>query len=84
MSNKTYDTLKYLAQIALPGLAVLYDALSQIWGLPYGEAIPLTIMAVDLFLGTLLKISSDGYSQVGFTAGTLEEFTGNKGEEEDE
>lgn len=61
MSNKTYDILKYIAQIVLPALATLYFALSQIWGFPYGEEIVGTIAAVDAFLGAVLKISSDNY-----------------------
>ena len=61
MSNRTYDILKYIAQIVLPALATLYATLAQIWSLPYADAIPLTIMAVDTFMGVLLKISSDQY-----------------------
>lgn len=81
MSNKTYDVLKYIAQIVLPAAAVLYTTLSQIWNLPYGEAIPATIMAIDLFLGALLRISSKGYTPTDFTSETIEEFTGNRGAE---
>lgn len=62
MTNKTYDILKYIALIVLPALAVFYSTISNIWGLPYHDAIPDTIMAVDLFLGALLKISSDKYT----------------------
>ena len=61
MTNKTYDILKYVALIVLPALAVFYSTISQIWGLPYHDAIPDTIMAVDLLLGALLKISSSKY-----------------------
>lgn len=61
LSGKTYDFLKYLAQIVLPALATLYVTIAGIWGLPYAEAISGTIMAVDFCLGTLLKISSDEY-----------------------
>lgn len=61
MSNGTYDVLKYIAQIVLPACATLYGALAGIWGLPYGEAIVATISAVDLFMGALLKISSNVY-----------------------
>lgn len=61
MSNNTYDVLKYIAQIVLPALGTLYFALSQIWGLPYGEQIVGTITAVDAFLGAVLKINSDKY-----------------------
>lgn len=62
MSNKTYDILKYIAQIILPALATLYGALAGIWGLPYGEQIVATISAVDLFLGAVLKVSTDKYA----------------------
>lgn len=63
LSNKTYDVLKYIAQIALPALGTLYFALSKIWGLPFGEEIVGTITAVDTFLGALLKISTDSYNK---------------------
>lgn len=63
LSNKLYDVLKYIAQIVLPAAATLYVTLANIWEgvLPYPEAISGSIMAVDFFLGTLLKISSDNY-----------------------
>lgn len=63
MSNKVYDILKYVAQIALPALGTLYFALSQIWGLPYGEQIVGTIAAVDACLGVLLGISTAIYNR---------------------
>lgn len=61
MKNKTYDVLKYIAQIVLPALATLVVSVCGIWHLPYGEPIGSTIMAVDLFLGVLLKIESVKY-----------------------
>ena len=61
LSNKAYDTLKYIAQIVLPAVGTLYFALSGTWRLPYGEQIVGTVTAVDAFLGALLKISSDHY-----------------------
>ncbi len=63
MSNKVYDVLKYIAQIALPALGTLYFALSGIWGLPYGEQIVGTIAAVDTCLGVLLGLSSAAYNK---------------------
>lgn len=62
-NNKVYDVLKYIAQIILPALATLYFALSKIWGLPYGVEIVGTISAIDVFLGTLLGISSATYNK---------------------
>ena len=63
MSNKTYDVLKWIAQILLPALGTLYFALAGIWGLPYAEAIVGTITAVDTFLGVLLGISTINYNK---------------------
>lgn len=63
MSNRVYDILKYVAQIVLPAIATLYFALSQIWGLPYGEQIVGTITAIDCFLGALLGISTAQYKK---------------------
>ena len=61
MSNKTYDVLKYIAQIVLPALGTLYFGVASIWKLPYAEQIVGTITALDTFLGAVLKISSDKY-----------------------
>lgn len=63
MSNKTYDTLKFVAQVGLPAVGTLYFALASIWGLPYGEEIVGTITAVDTFLGTLLHVSNVKYKE---------------------
>lgn len=65
MSNKTYDTLKWIAQILLPAMGTLYFALASIWNLPYAEAIVGTITAIDTFLGCLLGISSANYNKKG-------------------
>lgn len=61
MSNKTYDILKYIAQIVLPAIATLYFALAGIWGFPFGKQIVGTITAIDTFLGCILKLSADNY-----------------------
>lgn len=63
MSNKTYDVLKYIAQIVLPAIGTLYAALAGIWGFPYGEQIVGSILAVDTFLGAILGISSAKYKK---------------------
>ena len=61
LSNKSYDLLKWIAQILLPAAATLYVAVAGIWGFPYAKEIAGTISAVDLFLGALLGISSMNY-----------------------
>lgn len=65
MNNKTYDILKFIAQIVLPAIGTLYFTLAGIWGFPYGEEIVGTITAVDTFLGVILGISSASYNKKG-------------------
>ena len=62
LSNKTYDFIRFLVELFLPGLGTLYFALSQIWGLPYGEAVVGTVVAVTVFLGSLIKVSRAKYT----------------------
>lgn len=61
LSNKAYDTLKWIAQILLPGLGTLYFALSSIWNLPYCEQVVGTLSAVTVFIGMLLGLSAAKY-----------------------
>lgn len=63
MSNKVYDVLKFVAQIALPAAGILYFALAGTWGWPYAEQIVGTITAVDAFLGVMLGISTATYEK---------------------
>ena len=63
LSNKTYDVLKWIAQILLPAVGTLYFALAQIWGFPFAEQIVGSISAIDCFLGALLGISTALYNK---------------------
>lgn len=61
MSNKIYDILKWICMIVMPALATLYTALAPVWNLPFAEEIPVTITALDLFLGAVLGVSNLEY-----------------------
>lgn len=63
-NNKVYDILKWVAQVVLPGLATLYFTLSGLWGLPFTAEVLGTITAIDLFLGTVLGISTVQYNKI--------------------
>lgn len=63
MNNKMYDTLKWIAQYALPALGTLYFAIAGIWGLPYTEQVVGTITAIDTFLGVILGVSTMQYNK---------------------
>lgn len=63
ITGKTYDALKYLAQVVLPALATLYLGVAGIWGLPSAQEVVGTIVAIDAFLGVVLQLSSSAYAK---------------------
>lgn len=60
MSNKTYDTIKILALLILP-IGALVASVAKIWGLPYGEQIQQTCIALDTFAGVVVTIAKARY-----------------------
>lgn len=62
ISNEMYDFLKRMAMYYLPGIATFVISVFGIWGIPYGEPIAATIMAVDTLLGVFLGISTNKYN----------------------
>lgn len=55
-----YDILSKI-QRWLPALGVFYLTLAQIWGLPFGDQVNETIVAVAVLLATTLEISTVAY-----------------------
>ena len=62
MSNQTYDILKNLCLVVIPFIAFV-STLCSIWNVPYTEQITGTLVALETFLGALVKISSINYNK---------------------
>lgn len=63
LPDKIYDILKWLVVIVLPACGSLWANLSSVWGLPYPDEIPKTIMYICTFLGAVLCISTAEYNK---------------------
>lgn len=61
LKNKVYDLLKWMTLILIPAISVLYLAMANIWGLPYGTEVVATLAAIDLFLAAILGISTNTF-----------------------
>ena len=61
MSNKTYDILKWIAQIFLPALTVFIAVVLKCFDVANVDIVITIMTAFDTFLGTLLGISSSNY-----------------------
>jgi len=62
-SNRSYDYLKFVALILLPGLGTLYYALAGTWHLPKADEVVATVTAVDTFLGVLVQFLANRYNK---------------------
>ena len=62
LSNNAYDIINKL-QRWLCAAGVLYLAISAIWGLPYGDQINQTIVAIATFLATFLEIACSKWNK---------------------
>ena len=63
MSNKVYDILKWAITVVLPAIGTFYATLGDIWGLPYVEQVPATILAVVTLGSAILGVSSIQYAK---------------------
>lgn len=77
LTNNLYDILSKIQRF-LPALGVFYLALAQIWGLPFGDEINMTIAAIATLLGTALEISTGIYLK---NKEFNDEMQGGKGDE---
>lgn len=62
ISDRLYDTLKWVEKI-LVLLATLYATMANIWGLPFGDEISKTCLALATFLLGILEIASATYNK---------------------
>ena len=60
MSNKVYDILNKI-QRWLPSVGIFVLAICGIWGLPFGEQINNTIVAVAALLAATLEVATYKY-----------------------
>ena len=64
LPDKVYDTLKWLAIVALPAISTFIVVLGRIWN--WGELAPMVAQSITAFavlLGALLGISDINYSK---------------------
>lgn len=63
MSNKTYDLLKWVAQIFIPALTVFVGVVLNCFDVECTDIVVTIMTAFDAFLGALLGISTSAYNK---------------------
>ena len=62
ISNKLYDILQIICRMILPFVDFV-SAMGSIWKIPFAAEICATLTALNVLLGTFLKIVSDNYKR---------------------
>lgn len=60
MSNKTFDTLRFIQSIILP-IAAFISALTEIFGLPWGVEVAAALGALDILFGAVVEAARKSY-----------------------
>lgn len=62
LSNKTYDTLKFIALLIAP-IVTFVGSLVSIWGISHGDQIVATLAACDVLVGAVVAIAKALYDK---------------------
>ena len=63
LTNKYYDTIKWLVLVVIPAATTAYVGLASIWGWPFADEVAKTSTVLCAFLGAILGISNLQYKQ---------------------
>lgn len=64
ISDKAYDTLKFISIYVIPSLSTLWLTVSAVWGLPYSQEIGVTIGAIGVCLAGCIGLSTTTYNKL--------------------
>ena len=70
MKDTVFDILRFLAETGITAIGTFYLAIASIWGLPYGDEISQTLIAVSTLLGIFVSVKRSQYNKAQF--GTTE------------
>ena len=62
MSNKTFDIIRFIAELILP-LSALISGLAETWGFAWGFEIAATLVLLDTFAGAFIGIARKIYNK---------------------
>lgn len=63
LSDKTYDTLKWICLVFLPAFSTFFYALDHLFGWGLASTVCGVVSAVTVFLGALLGVSTAQYNK---------------------
>lgn len=63
MSDKTFNFIRFLAEIGITAIGTFYKVIAEIWALPYGEAVLATCVALSTLIGVWTEYQRFSYNK---------------------
>lgn len=63
MSDKTFNFIRFLAEIGITAIGTFYKVIAEIWELPYGEAVLATCVALSTLIGVFVEYNRAQYNK---------------------
>lgn len=79
LNDNVYLVLKWIVLIVLPAAAICYAALDGVFGWGQTETVTTVISAVDVFLGTVIGVSTATYNKEVHCNGADQDKAGKQG-----
>ena len=62
LSDRSYNLLRAIIELLLPGAGTVYFGVAQIWGLPNADKVVGTIAVITIFLSLVLRTVRSAYN----------------------
>ena len=63
MKDGLFDFLRFMAETGITGIGTFYLAIAAIWGLPYGDEVSQTLIAVSTLLGIFVEYQRQKFNK---------------------
>lgn len=63
MSDKTFNFLRFCAEILITAIGTFYKVIAEIWELPHGEAVLATCVALSTLIGVITEWQRQNYNK---------------------
>jgi hypothetical protein len=63
MSDKTFNFIRFLAEIGITAIGTFYKVVAEIWNLGYGEAVLATCVALSTLIGVWTEYQRQSYAK---------------------
>ena len=63
MTDRTFNFIRFLAEIGITAIGTFYKVIAEIWDLPYGEAVLATCVALSTLIGVFVEYNRAQYNK---------------------